>query len=168
MLQTSEKEILRKEHHGSEAAVAAADAEDEVLYKIDIPANRYDMLCLEGIARALNIFNGRQRDVQYRVADMSSQQPLRMTVRMAACPGHALSIVSTACLVGSVQRLHDVLRCFPPVLPAGGLQVKPETALVRPFVVAAVLRGVSFDATRYKSFIDLQVLTCTILCGWHI
>jgi hypothetical protein len=28
---------------------------------------------------------------------------------------------------------------------------------VRPFVVAAVLRGVSFDATRYKSFIDLQV-----------
>jgi hypothetical protein len=38
------------------------------------------------------------------------------------------------------------------------LQVKPETALVRPFVVAAVLRGVSFDATRYKSFIDLQVL----------
>ena len=28
---------------------------------------------------------------------------------------------------------------------------------MRPFVVAAVLRGISFDATRYKSFIDLQV-----------
>lgn len=27
---------------------------------------------------------------------------------------------------------------------------------VRPFVVCAVLRGVSFDAPRYKSFIDLQ------------
>lgn len=36
------------------------------------------------------------------------------------------------------------------------LTVKPETALVRPFVVAAVLRGVSFDATSYASFIDLQ------------
>ena len=31
---------------------------EEVLYKIDIPANRYDMLCIEGIARALNIFRG--------------------------------------------------------------------------------------------------------------
>ncbi len=37
------------------------------------------------------------------------------------------------------------------------LVVKPETALVRPFVVAAVLRGVKFDAERYNSFIDLQV-----------
>lgn len=34
--------------------------------------------------------------------------------------------------------------------------VKPETALVRPFVVCAVLRGVSFDPARYNSFIDLQ------------
>jgi phenylalanyl-tRNA synthetase beta chain len=34
--------------------------------------------------------------------------------------------------------------------------VKPETALVRPFVVCAILRGVKFDAARYNSFIDLQ------------
>lgn len=34
--------------------------------------------------------------------------------------------------------------------------VRPETALVRPFVVCAVLRGVKFDAARYSSFIDLQ------------
>ncbi len=51
-----------------------------MLYKIDIPANRYDMLCLEGIARALNIFNGRLRDVKYRVADMAGGRPLRITV----------------------------------------------------------------------------------------
>lgn len=36
------------------------------------------------------------------------------------------------------------------------LMVKPETALVRPFVLAAVLRGVVFDEQRYSSFIDLQ------------
>jgi phenylalanyl-tRNA synthetase beta subunit len=36
------------------------------------------------------------------------------------------------------------------------LVVKPETALVRPFIVAAILRGLKFDATRYNSFIDLQ------------
>lgn len=27
-----------------------------VVYKIDVPANRYDILCLEGLARALRIF----------------------------------------------------------------------------------------------------------------
>ena len=34
--------------------------------------------------------------------------------------------------------------------------VKPETLLVRPFKVCAVLRGVRFDQARYDSFIDLQ------------
>ena len=39
--------------------------------------------------------------------------------------------------------------------------VRPETALVRPFIVCAVLRGITFDQQRYNSFIDLQVLlTC--------
>ena len=36
------------------------------------------------------------------------------------------------------------------------LVVKPETALVRPYVVAAILRGITFDPVRYNSFIDLQ------------
>lgn len=36
------------------------------------------------------------------------------------------------------------------------MTVRPETLLVRPFVVCAVLRGVKFDEARYSSFIDLQ------------
>ena len=56
VLQTSEKEMLQKEQKGKGID---KDASEEILYKIDIPANRYDMLCLEGIARALNIFNQR-------------------------------------------------------------------------------------------------------------
>ena len=36
------------------------------------------------------------------------------------------------------------------------LTIKAETALVRPFAVAAVLRGINFDTARYSSFIDLQ------------
>ena len=86
---------------------------DDIVYKIDIPANRYDMLCLEGIARALNVFRGKIEAPRYTLRSGSGASPLKLTV-------------------------------------------KPETALVRPFVVAAVLRGVRFDATRYKSFIDLQ------------
>ena len=49
---TSEKEMVAKEQN--EAKAAALD--DTVIYKIDIPANRYDLLCIEGIARSLRIF----------------------------------------------------------------------------------------------------------------
>ncbi|KAI8464212.1 MAG: hypothetical protein J3K34DRAFT_441251 [Monoraphidium minutum] len=108
---TSEKEQLRKEHGKDAASIQGAS--EEVIYKIDIPANRYDMLCLEGIARALNVFKGRVPAPHYRLADMTGK-------------------------------------------PMQQLIVKPETALVRPYVVAAVLRGVTFDPVRYDSFIDLQ------------
>jgi phenylalanyl-tRNA synthetase beta chain len=30
--------------------------EPKIVYKIDIPANRYDLLCVEGLVRALNVF----------------------------------------------------------------------------------------------------------------
>ena len=29
---------------------------EEIIYRIEVPANRYDLLCLEGLARALLIF----------------------------------------------------------------------------------------------------------------
>ncbi|KAK9822691.1 hypothetical protein WJX81_001468 [Elliptochloris bilobata] len=119
---TTEKEQQRKELASKrDAAAETANASEEVLYKIDIPANRYDMLCLEGIARALNIFTGRLQRVDYRVADMTGRK---------------------------VEQL----------------VVKPETALVRPFVVAAVLRGVRLDAARYASLIDLQEKLHQNLC----
>lgn len=42
---------------GSESQ--AQNASEEILYRIDIPANRYDLLCLEGLARSLLVFLGR-------------------------------------------------------------------------------------------------------------
>lgn len=29
---------------------------DDIIYRIDIPANRYDLLCLEGLVNALLVF----------------------------------------------------------------------------------------------------------------
>jgi phenylalanyl-tRNA synthetase beta chain len=74
-MQTTEKEMLRKEtaSSGAEAVAAAAGASEEVIYKIDIPANRYDMLCLEGIARALNVFRHGMQPPTFKLADMSSE-----------------------------------------------------------------------------------------------
>ena len=59
--------MLQEEQKAKGVATAASE---EILYKMDIPANRYDMLCLEGIARALNIFNQRLSKIQYRIANM--------------------------------------------------------------------------------------------------
>lgn len=35
------------------------NASEEVIYRIDIPANRYDLLCMEGLVSGLMVFMGR-------------------------------------------------------------------------------------------------------------
>lgn len=35
---------------------AVKDASEDIIYRIDIPANRYDLLCLEGLSIGLLIF----------------------------------------------------------------------------------------------------------------
>jgi phenylalanyl-tRNA synthetase beta chain len=35
---------------------AALDASEEIIYRIDIPANRSDLLSLEGLVMALRVF----------------------------------------------------------------------------------------------------------------
>ncbi|CAL5038706.1 unnamed protein product [Urochloa decumbens] len=108
---TTEKAIIRKEKHLEDDGEVEGD--DEVIYKIEVAANRYDLLCLEGLARALRVFTGTE-----------------------ASPVYRLSAVSR----GSMLQMH----------------VKPQTSQIRPYVVCAVLRGVTFDEARYNSFIDLQ------------
>lgn len=44
--------MIAKEQ-GSEKGV---DASEEIIYRIDIPANRYDLLCLESLTIGLLIF----------------------------------------------------------------------------------------------------------------
>jgi len=87
------------------------EGKEEVVYKIDIGANRYDLLCLEGIARSLLVFQGK-----------------------LAAPKYSLTTTSTP-----QQLLLD-----------------PSVLEVRPHVIGAVLRGVTFTKARYNSFIDLQ------------
>lgn len=53
--QTTEKQMLIKEQGDQ----ADAELSDEILYRIDIPANRYDLLCLEGLVDGLLVFQGK-------------------------------------------------------------------------------------------------------------
>ncbi len=103
---------------GAEKAVGLSD---RGLYRIDIPANRFlihsahycsiDLLCAEGLARALKIYLGVEKPPIFKTTQPSVLQ---------------------------------------------SLIVKPELAQIRPFVVGAVLRNVTFDEFRYESFIELQ------------
>lgn len=49
---TTEKQMIAKEQ-GSDQNI---DASEEIIYKIDVPANRYDLLCLESLSTGLLIF----------------------------------------------------------------------------------------------------------------
>ncbi|XP_026809319.1 phenylalanine--tRNA ligase beta subunit-like [Rhopalosiphum maidis] len=104
---TSEKQMVSKEQSESKSEGAS----DDTIYRIDIPANRYDLLCLEGLVDALLVFQNKMELPRYKV--IQSKKPLKVLV-------------------------------------------KPNTKQIRPYVVAAVLRDVTFNPARYASFIDLQ------------
>ncbi|CAN1832696.1 Phenylalanine--tRNA ligase beta subunit, cytoplasmic [Linum perenne] len=106
---TTEKAIIRKEKHLEEEA----DDDEEVIYKIEVPANRYDLLCLEGLAQALRVFIKKEKTPVYTLSNVSKESMLK-------------------------------------------IHVKKETSTIRPYVVCAVLRNVTFDEASYNSFIDLQ------------
>lgn len=58
---TSEKMMAMKEKG------ATGQESDDVIYKIDIPANRYDLLSLEGLVLALKIFTGMLDPPSYKI-----------------------------------------------------------------------------------------------------
>lgn len=48
--------VSEKPQIGSRALSAGVDVAEQIMYKIEVPANRYDLLCLEGLAQALRVF----------------------------------------------------------------------------------------------------------------
>ncbi|KAJ1485009.1 hypothetical protein T484DRAFT_1946539, partial [Baffinella frigidus] len=57
--------VMQRKEKGDKVQVDAAEGE-EVVYKIDISANRYDLLCLEGMSLALNVFRGKMDVPNFR------------------------------------------------------------------------------------------------------
>lgn len=50
-----------------DATGTAVDMSKTIVYKIEVPANRYDLLCLEGIATALRSYISNEKLPSYRV-----------------------------------------------------------------------------------------------------
>jgi phenylalanyl-tRNA synthetase beta chain len=86
---TSEREIFRREHAALlkdpaqkkqiEAQMAQISADE--LYKIDTPANRYDLLSAEGMAIALRVFTGTLPVPRYRVLPPTLTMTVKKTTR---------------------------------------------------------------------------------------
>lgn len=73
---TSDFEIAAKER----GKAAAEGLSKRIIYKVDVPANRYDLLCLEGLVRALKVFKGIVQAPSYALSQKAPQPNMRMTV----------------------------------------------------------------------------------------
>ncbi|KAL6007385.1 hypothetical protein ACLOJK_032882 [Asimina triloba] len=89
-VQTTEKAIIRKEKHLEDEDMGE---DEEVIYKIDVPANRYDLLCLEGLVLALRIFVGSDKIPKYTVIDTPIKSMLKMHVKPEALPPSEINFV---------------------------------------------------------------------------
>jgi phenylalanyl-tRNA synthetase beta chain len=63
------------------AVEKTASGKEEVFFKIEVAANRYDLLCMEGLTQALRVFMGKQRMPDYQL--VTPAEPLTMTVEAA-------------------------------------------------------------------------------------
>ncbi|CAH8875465.1 unnamed protein product [Trichobilharzia szidati] len=71
---TTEKEMVTREK-GMEKSKGLST---EPVYKVEIPANRYDLLCPEGLSRALMIFESKMKTPLYTC--IKTQNPVQMHV----------------------------------------------------------------------------------------
>lgn len=104
----SEKELALKEGVDSSAL---SQTSNRIVYMIDIPANRYDLLCPEGLTRALRVYLGLESPPQFKLIEKTPSEVIR---------------------------------------------VEKATKQIRPFVVGAILRNITFTPENYENFIALQ------------
>jgi Phenylalanyl-tRNA synthetase beta subunit len=80
---TSEREEALKSSTVKLSKDEIAALSENVIYKIDMPANRYDLLCIEGLSRALRIFLGETDAPSYEVISVPEADMAMMTVKPA-------------------------------------------------------------------------------------
>ncbi|XP_020718334.1 phenylalanine--tRNA ligase beta subunit isoform X2 [Bombus terrestris] len=86
---TTEKQMTKEQNLNHSEEVC-----EEVVYKIDIPANRYDLLCLEGLALGLLIFQKQMDIPQYtKIFPSTNTQKIIMTKQCMKIRGHIVAAV---------------------------------------------------------------------------
>lgn len=77
---TSEREMAKKERKVDDDTLS-----DRTIYKVDVPANRYDLLCIEGLVRALRIFKGEMPPPLYKLVTPKPKPDMKMVVKGSVC-----------------------------------------------------------------------------------
>lgn len=80
---TSEREEAMKSSTVKLSKSEIAALSENVIYKVDMPANRYDLLCIEGFSRALKIFLGELDAPTFEVIDVPEADMEVMNVQPA-------------------------------------------------------------------------------------
>ncbi|KAI5646864.1 b3/4 domain-containing protein [Phthorimaea operculella] len=89
---TTEKQMLQKEQ-GDQAGVGVSE---DILYRIDIPANRYDLLCLEGLVNGLLVFQGKKAPPEYKLKKYEDCYSLHLTPATAQIRPYAVAAILRA------------------------------------------------------------------------
>ncbi|GFG37483.1 hypothetical protein Cfor_09546 [Coptotermes formosanus] len=90
-MKTTEKQMITNE----QGAEQSAGASEDVIYRIEVPANRYDLLCLEGLVLGLLVFQGKLSPPRYKAVtpEKGSVQKLVLTPATQLIRPHAVAAV---------------------------------------------------------------------------
>ena len=78
---------------GLELDEVVPEENGKTTYKIEVGANRYDLLCLEGLVRNLLIFQNKMKLPQYKSIKAKSPQKLTIDSSTASIRPHCLAAI---------------------------------------------------------------------------
>lgn len=68
------------------------EADTGAAFKIEVGANRYDLLCIEGIARSLRIYLGLEEPPRYKLSPAKEPEKYKLIVKPAVAQVKAVCI----------------------------------------------------------------------------
>lgn len=81
------REMLRLTPPAELEDATTDETSGRAVYKIDVPANRYDLLCSEGVARALATFVGLAKPPAFALALDKPQEKIVVKAEVTGCRG---------------------------------------------------------------------------------
>ena len=129
---------------------------EKTIYKVEIPANRYDLLCVEGLTMALRVYLGIDQTPNFQVVPPEGELET-MFVRPSTSPLRPFVVCSSTPIdMGTASPWgFSTHASIPPYLWSPFLL--PSIHLFFSFSqVSAIIRDMTFEPETYDSFIELQ------------
>ncbi|XP_067003502.2 phenylalanine--tRNA ligase beta subunit isoform X3 [Anabrus simplex] len=151
---TSEKQMIAKEQGDQKAAGAS----DDIIYKVDIPANRYDLLCLEGLAMGLLVFLGRISPPQFKIVSPENKQKLILKPNTHAQLKQYLHIIKDSPFYPIIYDSRGIVLSLPPIINGDHSKITLNTKNV-------FIECTATDLTKAKIVLDTLVCMFSQYCS---